>query len=273
MFTLPRLPEERQRNVGTALEEHFKTKPKYTEEVTQSALAVIGATPALGVSDNMPMFTIDVATDSVLSSIYRIEQAVQKGLVATVVPLGPKQQKLLEAAVLIDGAWFPNGIGFIRDSVGIQNAAMISIRKTLTSKEQGPAIKAAVETLGIGPLVDHFLLHAGLYSKKLGLAGETAEEVDDSGAEPRDPSDVWHDLYVQFAIDVSSAYKKDAATRKTLLGPYDSQLAQYRVDQAKERKRSVEKKKAEIEAAAKKAQDEPAAKKAQDEAAAKKADA
>jgi hypothetical protein len=247
MFTLPRLPEERQRNVGSALEEHFKSKPKYSAEITQGALAVIEATRALGASNDLPMFTIDVATDSVLSAVYRIEQAFQKGLVATVVPLGPAQQAQLDAAVLLDGAWFPSGIGFIRDSVGVQHAAMISIRKSLTDPEQGPAIKAAIKTLGLTPLVDHFLLHAALYAKKLGLAGEIAG----SGNEPRDPSDVWHDLYVQLAIDVSSTYRADPAKQKTLLGSYESQLAEYRADQVKARKRAA-KTKAEADATAKK---------------------
>jgi len=249
MFTLPRLPEERQRNVGSALEEHFKSKPKYSAEITKGALAVIEATRALRASNDLPMFTIDVGTDGVVSAIYRIEQAFQKGLVASVIPLGPAQQALLDAAVLLDSAWFPSGIGFIHDSVGVQNAAMISIRQSLTDPEQGPAIKSAIKALGLGPLVEHFLLHAALYAKKLGLAGEIVY----AGNEPRDPSDVWHDLYVQLAIDVSSAYRADPATQKTLLGSYESQLAEYRADQAKARKRAAKKAKDEADAAKAKA--------------------
>jgi hypothetical protein len=262
MFTLPRLPAERQRNVGSALEEHFKSKPKYTAEVMRGALAVIEATPALGVSNELPMFTIDVATDGVVSAIFRIVQAVQKGLVTAVIPLGPEQQALLDAAALIDAAWYPHGIGFIRDSVGVQHAAMTSIRKSLTDTEQGPAIKAAIKTLGLGPLVDHFVLHAALYAKKLGLAGE----IVDTAIDPRDSSDVWHDLYVKFAIDVSSAYRADPAKQKTLLGSYESQLAEYRADQAKERKRAAKKTKADADAA----QAEADAAKADADAAAKK---
>lgn len=249
MFTLSRLPEERQRNVGSALEEHFKTKPKYTADVTRSGLAVVEATRALGVSDDMPMFTVDVATDGVLSAIYRIAQAVQKGLVTSVFPLGDEQQAQLDAAILIDRTWFPSGIGFIRESSGIQNAAMVSIRKSLTDPEKGPAIKAAVKTLGIGPLVDHFVSHAVLYAKKLGLAGEVA----DPDLETVDPSEVWHSAFVEFAVDVSSAYRNDPAKQKTLLGSYESELAAYRADQAKARKRAAQVTKAEADAAAKKA--------------------
>ena len=257
MFTLPRLPEDRQRNVGSALDAHFRTKPKYSAEVMSSALAVVEATPALGASNDLPMFTIDVATDSVLSAIYRIEQAIQKGLTIAAIPLGPAQQAMLDAALLLDGAWFASGIGFIRGSVGVQNAAMTSIRNSLTDKDQGPAIKAAVKTLGLGPLVDHFVLHAALYAKKLGLAGEVVE----SATETRDPSDIWHDLYVQFAIDVSSAYRADPAKQKTLLGSYESQLAEYRADQAKERKRAAKKTQDEANAAKAKADADAAAKK------------
>lgn len=243
MFNLPRLPEDRQRNVGSALEEHLKSKPRYSAEILRGVGAVIEATRALGASDEVPMFTVDVATDGVISAIYRIEQAVQKGLTATVIPLGPQQQALLDAALLVDAAWFPSGIGFIRGSTGVQNAAMLAIRKSLTDPEQGPTIKAAVKALGLGPLVDHFVLHALLYAKKLGLAGEIVE----SAGVPRDPSDVWHDLYVQFAIDVSSAYRADAATRQTLLGSYERQLAEYRGDQAKARKRSAKKAKSDAD--------------------------
>jgi hypothetical protein len=237
MFKIPRLPEDRQRNVGSALEEHLKTKPKYSAAILNGAGAVIEATRALGPSDDVPMFTVDTATDGVLSAIYRIEQAVQKGLTATVIPLGSSQQALLDAALLLDAAWFPSGIGFIRDSTGVQNAAMVAIRNSLTDPEQGAAIKTAVKALGLGPLVDHFLLHALLYAKKLGLAGEIVESV----GEPRDPSDAWHDLYVQFAIDVSSTFRADPTTRQTLLGSYESQLADHRSDQAKARKRAAKK--------------------------------
>jgi hypothetical protein len=132
---------------------------------------------------------------------------------------------------------------------------MLSIRNSLTDKDQGPAIKSAIKSLGLAPLVDHFVLHAALYAKKLGLAGE----IVDSGNEPRDPSDVWHDLYVQLAIDVSSAYRADPAKQKTLLGSYESQLAEYREDQAKARKRAA--KKAQAEADAAKAETDVAAKK------------
>jgi hypothetical protein len=241
MFNLPRLPEDRQRNVGSALEEHFKSKPRYSAEIARGAGAVIDATRELGASDDVQMFTVDVATDGVISAIYRVEQAVQKGLTATVIPLGSPQQAQLDAAVQLDSAWFPAGIGFIRGSVGVQNAAMVAIRKSLSDPDQGPALKAAVKLLGLGPLVDHFLLHASLYAKKLGLAGEIVE----SAGGPRDPSDAWHDLYVQFAIDVSSTYRADPAMLETLLGSYERQLAEYRSDQVKARKRAAKKAKAE----------------------------
>lgn len=247
MFTLPRLPAARQRNVGSALEEHFKSKPQYKEAVVNSARAVIEATAALGRSDDVSMFTIDVATDSVISAIYRVVQSLQKGLTTTVVPLGPQQQAQADAAALIEEAWFSDGVGFIHGTVGIQNSAMTSIRKSLVDPDEGPALKAAIKTLGIGPLVDHFLAHAVVYAKKLGLAGEV---VDDPEGEQRDPSDVWHDVYVKFAIDVMSAYRDDPAKLKTLLGSYESQLAEYRAEAAKERKRE-KKAKAEAEAKAK----------------------
>jgi hypothetical protein len=125
MFTFPRLPEERQLNVGSALDEHFKLKPKYFAEIMRGAQAVIEATGALGASGDVPMFTIDVATHGVLSATYRIEQAFQKGLVASVIPLGLAQQAQLDAALRLDAEWFPSGIGFIRDLVGVQNAAML----------------------------------------------------------------------------------------------------------------------------------------------------
>ncbi|APR80605.1 Hypothetical protein A7982_05952 [Minicystis rosea] len=231
---------ERQRNVGGSLDEHFKSKPKYNAEVTRSAHAVIEATKALGRGDDMPLFTIDSATDSVLSAIYRVEQSIQKGLVATIVSLGPEQQAQLDAAELIDTTWFPDGIGFIHGSAGIQHAAMASIRSSLTDAETGPAIKAAVETLGLGPLVAHFLSHATLYAKKLGLAGEAVTD-----GEPRDPSDVWHDAFMKLAIDVMSAYRDDPAKQKTLLGSYESQLAEHRAELSKSRKRAEKKAKAE----------------------------
>lgn len=55
---------------------------------------------------------------------------------------------------------------------------------------------------------------------------------------------------MKFAIDVMSAYSDDAAKQKTLLGSYESQLAEYRADQAKERKRANKKAKAEAQAKA-----------------------
>jgi hypothetical protein len=233
--------------VGNALAELFKTNPSYTPEVTKGAQAVIAATAALSAGE-MSMFTIDVATDSVLAALHRTLQDIQRGYVSNVIPLSPEQKAELDAAVFLEEAWFPAGIGFIRQSVGLQHAAMTEIRKSLVDKDEGPAVQAAVTTLGIGHRVEHFTAHAALYARKLGLAGEVV--TDPNEAEP-DPSDAWHALYVKFAIDASSAYKSDPATVETLLGSYERQIEEYHADLAKERKRAARREKAEAEAKAK----------------------
>jgi hypothetical protein len=256
-FTVPRLPVPRQRNVGNALAELFKTNPSYTPEVTKGAQAVIAATPALSAGE-MSMFTIDVATDSVLAALHRTLQDIQRGYVNNVIPLSPEQKAELDAAVFLEETWFPAGIGFIRQSVGLQHAAMTEIRKSLVDKDEGPAVQAAITTLGLGHRVEHFTAHAALYARKLGLAGEVV--TDPNQAEP-DPSDAWHALYVKFAIDTSSAYRTDPATVETLLGSYERQVEEHRNDLAKERKRAVKKAKEEEQAAAEaKAKAEAAAK-------------
>ena len=242
-FTLPRLPIPRQRNVGNALDAHFKANPTYTKEVTAGALALIAATPALS-GDDVSMFTIDVATDGVLSAIYRVVQDYQRGFVDSVIPLGAEQKVLRDAANLLEETWFPAGIGFIRESVGLQHEAMTAIRKSMTHPDKGPAIQAAIKALGMGALVDHFVLHAALYARKLGLAGEVV--TDPAEADP-DPSDAWHRLYLQFAVDTMSAYKNEPATLETLLGSYQRQVEEHHTDLAKERRRAARKAKAEPE--------------------------
>lgn len=248
MFTLPRLPVERQRNVGTALEEHFKTGPTYPPAILSGAQAVIAATADLARSTQPSLFTIDGATDTVISAVYRILDDFQRGYAATIVALDAAQRAQLEAAELLEGAWFPEGIGFIHDSPGFQNDAMRAVRTSLADPEKGAAIQAAVDLLGLGPLVQRLLAHMALYAKKLGLAGEV---VTAAPGEPRDPTDVWHDVYTAFAIDVNAAFRDDPATRMTLVGAYESQLGEHRADMAKLRKRVRAEAKAKAEAEAK----------------------
>lgn len=237
MFVFPRLPALRQRNVGEALEAVFRAKTSFTPDVTKRAKAVISATANLGeaAEGEARLFTIDVAIDGVLSAIFRVTQATQKGLTASVVPLNAEQQSVLEAATLIEELWFPSGIGFIRDPAGLQHAAMLGLRNMLSDAKKGPKLKAAFKKLSLTPLVDHFLAHLPLYTKALGLAGE--ETGDDADA-PVDASELWHRAYVKFAVAVEAAYDEDAAARKRLLGPYEKELAAHRADQAKERKRA-----------------------------------
>lgn len=253
MFNLTRLPETHQRNVGNALEAHLAATPKpvYVPAVMKSAAAVIARTAGLGESGGPTLFVVDRKTDTVIACILRTVQGYQKAFSNPVVPLSPEQQAWVEAADLVQETWFPDGLGFIHASASEQNVVMTAMRKALHADQTGPALQQAIQTLGMRPLVDLFISHAHLYAKKLGVAGEvvTGEDV-----EPADPSDRWHEAYLQFAIDVSSAYRDDPATRETLLGSYERQLAEYRADQAKDRKKekaAEEKAKADAEAKAK----------------------
>jgi hypothetical protein len=106
MLTLLPLPVERQRNVGNALGEIFKHKTKYTPDLVRRGKAVVDATAALKDPEGPTMFVVDTATDGVITALHRILGAIEKGLVDTVVPLGPGQKAQLEAVELLNDAWF-----------------------------------------------------------------------------------------------------------------------------------------------------------------------
>jgi hypothetical protein len=233
VFTLPHLPVERQRNVGNALEALFKSKPRYTQAVAARARAVIEATALLPRSPGTTIFTVDNATDGVISSIFHIVEAFDRSYASTLVPLDAEQQAQQQAARLIEHEWFADGPGFIHKSVGLQLDIMVAMKESLADETKGPALKAAIDLLGLSPLVGRLLAHIDLYARTLGQAGKVVTDV-----APADPGDAWHGLYVAFAIDATSAYADDPAALATLLGPYEAQLKEYRRDQAKARRKA-----------------------------------
>lgn len=228
MLALPRLPIERQRNVGRALADVFNDEVSYKPEVVGRAKTVIAATEGLEDPGGHSMFSVDRATDSVITAIYRALDAWTKGLTDAVLPLEPEQQAALAAAEVLDSAWFPDGIEFVHEVVGLQHDALAGIQKTLAKKE----IKDAVETLGLGPMVAHLSRHTALYAKTLGLTAEGEAGAPESG-----PSQTWHDAYMLFAASVVTSYSDDAETRKVLLGSYESQLREHRAAMRKERRK------------------------------------
>lgn len=237
MLVLQRLPIERQRNVGAALGDIFKGKTTYKADITANAKAVIGATKALKAPEGASMFVIDRATDSVITAIRRVIEAWEKGLPDSVVPLDAEQQESVAAAALLDAAWFPYGIGFIHDAVGLQCDALLEIRKTLNDPKQAPEVQRAIKTLGLGQLVKHLSSHTTLYARALGLTADGDTPTAEEGA-----SQAWHNAYVLFAASVMVHYADDAEARKALLGSYERQLQEHRAGAQKERRRQRAKK-------------------------------
>ena len=234
MLVLQRLPVERQRNVGAALADIFKGKTSYHADVVLRAKAVIAATATLAVPESPSMFTIDRATDSVVTAIHRILAAWHKGLTDAVVPLNAEQEAALAAAEILDEAWFANGIGFIHELVGLQCDALLAIQKTLRE----PEIQKAIKTLGLGPLVEHMESHTALYAKALGLTADSEVKAPEGGE-----SQAWHDAFVRYAASVLVHYPDDAEAQRALLGSYEKQLQEHRAALQRERRRQRAKKK------------------------------
>ncbi len=228
MLGLSRIPIERQRNVGAALADIFKSKTPYKADVVSRAKEVIAATSALAETGGPSMFAVDRATDSVVTAIYRMLDAWEKGLTDAVLPLTAEQQAALAAVDVLQTAWFSNGIDFIHEVVGLQHDALAAIRKTFAEQP----IKQAVQTLGLGPMVERLSSHTALYSKTLGLSADSEAEASGSSA-----GQAWHDAYVLFTATVMTAYADDAEARKVLLGSYEKQLQEHRAAMQKERRR------------------------------------
>jgi hypothetical protein len=199
-----------------------------------NAKAVIAATAPLAAPGGPSMFTIDRATDGVVTAIHRIQEAWERGLTDAVIPLDAEQQAALAAVNLLNEAWFANGIGFIHDAVGLQCDALLAIEKTLSD----PEISKAIKTLGHGPLVHHLSSHTALYAKTLGLTADGEASTSEQSA-----SQTWHDAYVLFAASVMVHHANDPEARASLLGSYEKQLQEHRAAAQKERRRQRAKKK------------------------------
>jgi hypothetical protein len=224
MLTIQKLPPERQRNTSEGLSDLFKEGHGHAPDVARAARAVIEATPAAGVTEGPQLPEVDRATDPIVRAIHRILQTWEQGLHGRLLTPDAQQQASLDAADLLQHRWFGSGDGFLQAGAGVEYDGLRIIEQSLPE----PAIKAAVDLLGLGPLVTALAAHIALYRQALGLSvNSTSTTVPD-----------WHGALQLYAASVLVAYPNEPTTRDTLMAPYTRQLAEHRADLRTARKKA-----------------------------------
>jgi len=220
MFEIVRLEVDRQLNVGNALAPILAAdRPTPLLQSTRArAEAVIGATLALSAARHAPPAPIDHATDSVTTALDRTLEAAEQTLRDSVVPLGAAQRSAHGQIRMLRTRLFPGGTGFIRKAMDKEWPHLAELRAELGDAE----VAAAVDALGLRPIVDHLLAHIELYGRALGQEGGAAGHAVELA------SAAWQEAFKRFAAQVILDYEGDQATQRELLGPFQVQLEQQR---------------------------------------------
>lgn len=174
----------------------------------------------LAAADQVRLFTghtakqVDHATDSV---VVHFEKALEHHagiLRASVVPLRAAQSDTLRRLHLVRARLFPQGTGYIRQTMDLQFPALILLRDRMAE----PEIAAAIDALGLRGAADHVLAHIALYARFVGRdVGSSTAGAEDAGA-------AWTAAFQLFAAQVLLDYQHDEAMRRELLGPYEAQV-------------------------------------------------
>lgn len=233
MLTLPRLPVARQRRVAQSLQELIvdKSATKQLEPSVRSALtATVDIGRRLDTERELPPLVLDNTTDTVFSAFDGVISSVERGMDDRVVkPLPVAQAKKKAAAATIRLKAIPQGMPFLSLSMALQYDAMRAVMDRL---EKDPECTAAVEELGLGYFVAHMAAHLAPYGRAVVSADNRDIEAE---------SDAFHDAFVKLAVQASAHHGDADATRRRILGAYETELAAQREEERAARQRAKKK--------------------------------
>ena len=230
MLELQRIPANRQRVVGTAVEKALAEPPhKVPAPVIEAGKAVVKSTHALAPSSGPSLPDVDRATDKVVAAVGKILDGYASLAVDDLIEPAADVRALAQAGAAVQDALLPNGTGFVTARSNIEWNALSDLIKSAESPEAAAGLKA----LHLAPALAHLRKHVELYAHALGI-GAAPGEAAQAGAGGT-ASDAWHTAFTQFAIEVS-AHVKDPATRTALLGAYETQLEAHQSEMRSTRK-------------------------------------
>jgi len=220
MIEIARLDSDRQVNVGNALGLILAApRPTPLHQTTQNRIdAVIAATLGLAAARNVTPKQVDLTTDTMITSFDHTLEGTEQMLRDSVVPLGDAQREALGHIRTLRARLFPQGTGYIRKPMDLQWVHLSELRARIGE----PAIAAAVDALGLRPMVDHLLAHIDLYGRALG------QDVGAAGHAREAASAAWQEAFRRLAAQVIVDYEADEATQRELMAPYLTQLEQQR---------------------------------------------
>ncbi len=233
MIDLPRLTLYRQRRVFLALRDLWNDKAALKPlhgDVRESLSAAVDAGANLTPERELPPLVLDNTTDVVFGAFDDLLEAVERGMTDRVVrPLTDEQSRMKDAATTLRQQAFPEGTGYLVDSMAQQYKSM---RATADALEKNADCVAAVKTLRVQWFVDHLTAHLAPYGRAVKAAdGRDLEAV----------SDAFHDALVDLAVKTTAAHGRDADARRLVLGAFETELAAQRDEDRAARKRAAAK--------------------------------
>lgn len=233
MLDLPRITLVRQRRVSQSLAELAKDKAfvKTLQAPVREALtATVAAGAGLDPGREIPVLLLDTTTDAVFNALDDLLEAVEKGMTDRVIrPLTEPQGRKKAAATTLRQRAFPDGTGYLTESMALQYAAM---RKTADALERDPECLAAVRELDLGWFVDHLVAHLGPYGRAVKAA---------DGRDLEAESDAFHRALVTLTVQTSAHHGADDALTKQVFGAYQTELDAQREEDRAARRRAKKK--------------------------------
>jgi len=229
MFELGKLDTHRQRRVARSLieadgDDAFRhTLHERVQEALQDAVA---AGEALGGVHSVPPIAVDNAADATFAGFFNALTALESAVSDRVVAPKPRALAAQRAAATLRLRAFPQGVRFLTLSMPLQHEGMTRVMDRLLRDEH---CVEAVQTLGLGWLVEHMEGHMAPY-------GRVVKRVDNRDTAAL--SKAFHEAFRKLALRTLDHHEGDAAVRARLLGAHERESeAQRSADRSASKRR------------------------------------
>lgn len=215
LFSIARLPVERQRNVGARvaelLHEDAAAKRKRAEPMASRIGDFLTANDALSAVSVAPKLTVDTATDRAIGGLYGTLKSIEQTFRDPLVPLRKGAAERLAMARSLRRRAFPKDVDFTRGAMDTQYRGMRELVTTLRGAES----EAEVKALGLGDAVDFIESLLAPYGVAVkGPGGVDVERL----------SDAWHEAFTALALALVGSAPETDPLRVGALDAYERQL-------------------------------------------------